>query len=131
MHRFVVSLLAVVVVASPLAAQEAQKDTARKPVVGAKPVAKTDSAAGEVVKRDSAAPAKNAAQPATANPTAANPAAASPAATNPATTNPAAANPALQPTYRCKDRTIAYVADSTQACGQRGGVDSVYAKPKP
>jgi hypothetical protein len=109
MYRFVVPMLAALVVSSPLMAQQppAVRDTA-KPAAQAKPGPKTDSAAGEVARPDSAKAKKDAILP-----------------TQPALTK------AQPPTFRCKDATIVYEPDSTKACALRGGVDSVFAKPKP
>ena len=123
MHRCVVQMLALVVVSSPLLAQEPPRDTTKKPAAVSKPTLKVDSAGGDVVKRDSARANKDARGTAKDSATVKDSAAAKDAA------QPTAGVP--QPTYRCKDKTISFAADSTEACGQRGGVDSTFAKPKP
>lgn len=125
MYRFVVPVLAALIVSSPLSAQEPPKDTTKKPVAAeAKPGPKTDSAAGEVTRRDTAQARKDSVAPVNAQPSNA----AAPA--KDAIASPPAITP-MRPTFRCKNSTIVYVADSTKACAEHGGVDSVYKKPTP
>ena len=125
MNRFVVPVLAALIVSSPLSAQEPPKDTTKKPVAAeAKPGPKTDSAAGEVSRRDTTQARKDSLAPANAVPSNAAAPAKDPIANAPAITP-------MRPTFRCKNSTVVYVADSAKACAEHGGVDSVFAKPKP
>src|SRR5687768_8588824 len=120
MYRFVVPVLAALIVSAPLSAQKPPKDTTKKPAAEAKPGPKTDSAAGEVTRRDTVQARKDSLAP--TNAVRSN--AAAPAK------DPVAITP-MRPTFRCKNSTVVYVADSTKACADHGGVDSVYKKPAP
>lgn len=123
MNRFVVPMLAALVVSAPLSAQAPPKDTTKQPAALAKPGPKTDSAAGEVSRRDTIKAPKDSLAPSKDSAALAKDAAAA--------EKDASLITPQKPTYRCKDGSLAYVADSTKACGLRGGVDSVYKKPTP
>ena len=120
MQRIVVTLLAAVVVATPLGAQAnptrpAARDSVKKDSTAAlaKPATTTKQAAagGEVaLPKDTAAKKDSTAKAADSS---------------------KAATPRT-PNFKCKDGTQSFDADSSKACVTNGGVDSVFKKaPKP
>lgn len=112
MQRIVVTLLAAIVVATPLGAQT---DSVRP--------APKDSAVKDSIARAAKAAA------ATKQATSAGEVALPKGLT--AKTDSAAAKPRLA-TFKCKDGTQSFDADSSKACVTNGGVDSVFKKaPKP
>jgi Ni/Co efflux regulator RcnB len=119
MQRIVVTLLAAFVVATPLGAQAAParptpKDSVKKDsaTLAKQAPAQTQQAAGGEVAlpKDSAAKKDSTAAKATDS-------------TKAATIRLA--------TFKCKDGTQSFDADSSKACTTNGGVDSVYKKPAP